>query len=154
VPANPPLTRQANTEEEQAWRYPCTARSKGEEGLPQPEPPGDCPCRALPAALLTSLLTLGPSTVGAGSIPLRSARWVTPIKLAPVTTRHSPGVTLEYGHPCVAEAITRLRKLVHIFGGRGFVLVQYRTPYTATEEYCPNGVLFFLPETEALKDPR
>ena len=53
---------------------------------------------------------------------------------------------LEYGPPCLVEAGTRLRKLVHDFGKKGFRLVQYQTPYAATESYCPDRVLFFLPE--------
>jgi hypothetical protein len=31
-------------------------------------------------------------------------------------------------------------------------LVQYRTPYTATEGHCPSGTLFFLAEQEATTD--
>ena len=107
-----------------------------------------CPFR-LPVLLLTCLLSLGPGKTGADSIPLRSSQWVTPVKLIPITTRHGASVILDYGPPCLAEAGTRLRKLVHNFGRRGFVLVQYRTPYTATEGHCPSGTLFFLPEREA-----
>jgi hypothetical protein len=103
----------------------------------------------LPFLLLTCLLTVGPSPAAAASLPLASARWVTPVKLTPVTTRQRPGVRLEYGQPCLAEAGTRLRKLVHNFGQKGFVLVQYKTPYTATAEHCPSGTLFFLSEKEA-----
>jgi hypothetical protein len=51
----------------------------------------------------------------------------------------------------LAEAGTRLRKLVHNFGRRGFVLVQYRTPYAAAAGHCPSGTLFFLPTKEAAK---
>jgi hypothetical protein len=56
----------------------------------------------------------------------------------------------------VVEAGTRLRKLVHNFGQRGFVLVQYQTPYTATEGQCSSGTLFFLPEKDfsALRPPQ
>jgi hypothetical protein len=110
------------------------------------------PCaHLLPFLLLSCLLTVGRSPVAADSLLLRSARWVTPVKLIPVTTRHGPGVRLEYGQPCLAEAGARLRKLVHNFGKRGFVLVQYRTPYTATEGHCPSGTLFFLMQKEATK---
>ena len=110
------------------------------------------PCaHPLPFLLLTSLLAVGQSPAAADSLPLSSARWVTPVTLTPVTTRQGPGVRLEYGRPCLAEAGTRLRKLIHNFGRRGFVLVQYRTPYTAAAGHCPSGTLFFLPTTEATK---
>jgi len=102
--------------------------------------------------LLTCLLTAGQSKAGAESITLPSSRWAMSVKLTPITTHHRPGVTLEYGRPCLAEAGNRLRKLVHNFGRRGFVLVQYQTPYTATEGHCPSGTLFFLPEKEATND--
>jgi len=58
-------------------------------------------------------------------------------------------MTLAYGPLCLAEAGTRLRKVVQNFGKKGFVLVQYKTPYTAPDGHCPDGTLFFLPETEA-----
>jgi len=106
----------------------------------------------LPSFLLTCLLTVGQSKAGAESITLPSARWVTPVKLTPVTTRQSPGVTLEYGPRCLAEAGNRLRKLVHNFGRSGFVLVQYKTPYKTAEGHCPSGTLFFLAEQEASTD--
>jgi hypothetical protein len=110
------------------------------------------PCtHLLPFLLLTCLLTVGQSPAAAASLPLPSARWVTLVKLTPVTTRQGRGVRLEYGWPCLAEAGTRLRKLVHNFGRRGFVLVQYQTPYTATEGRCPSGTLFFLSEKETTK---
>jgi len=99
--------------------------------------------------LLTCLLTAGQSKAGAESRTLPSSRWVTPVKLTPITTRHGPGVTLEYGRPCLAEAGNRLRKLVHNFGRQGFLLMQYKTPYAAPEGHCPDGRLFFLPEKEA-----
>jgi hypothetical protein len=83
---------------------------------------------------------------------LPSSRWVTPVKLTPVPTRQGPGVRLEYGPPCLAEAGTRLRKLVHNFGRQGFVLVQYQTPYTAPAGHCPDRILFFQPETELSHD--
>jgi hypothetical protein len=105
----------------------------------------------LPFLLLTSLLAVGQSPAAADSLPLSAARWVTPVTLTSVTTRHGPGVKLEYGRPCLAEAGTRLRTLIHNFGRRGFVLVQYRTPYTAAAGHCPSGTLFFLPTTEATK---
>lgn len=98
--------------------------------------------------MLSCLLTVEQRQAEAESLMLPSARWVTPVKLIPVTTRQGPSVTLEYGPPCLAEAGTRLRKLVHNFGRSGFVLVQYQTPYTAAEGHCPNRTLFFLPETE------
>lgn len=108
------------------------------------------PCPSLLLALLLSgLLTVAQSKAGAESLMLPSAQWVTPVQLIPVPTRHGPGVRLEYGPPCLAEAGTRLRKLVHNFGQKGFVLVQYKTPYTATAEHCPSGTLFFLSEKEA-----
>jgi hypothetical protein len=100
--------------------------------------------------LLTSLLTVGQSKAGVESIMLPSSRWVTSVTLTPITTRKGPGVTLEYGQPCLAEAGNRLRKLVHNFGRKGFVLGQYKTPYKATAGNCPNGTLFFLPEQEAV----
>ena len=110
------------------------------------------PCaHHLPFHLLTSLLAVGQRPAAADSLPLSSAQWVTPVMLTPVTTRHGPGVRLEYGRPCRAEAGTRLRTLLHNFGRRGFVLVQYRTPYTAAAGHCPSGTLFFLPTTEATK---
>jgi hypothetical protein len=62
-------------------------------------------------------------------------------------------VTLEYGPPCLAEAGNRLRKLVHNFGRKGFVLMQYKTPYAAPEGHCHDGALFFLPEKEATTAP-
>jgi len=99
--------------------------------------------------LLTCLLRGGQSEAETESLTLLSSRWVTPVQLTPITTLSGPAVRLEYGLPCLAEAGNRLRKLVHNFGRRGFVLVQYRTPYTATEEHCPSGTLFFLPEQEA-----
>lgn len=103
----------------------------------------------LRSLVLTYLLTGGQSTARSESIPLPSSRWVTPVQLISVTTPQGPGVTLEYGQPCLAEAGNRLRKLVHNFGRRGFVLVQYQTPYRATGEgHCPSGTLFFLPEKE------
>src|SRR6266481_2887774 len=73
---------------------------------------------------------------------LRSARWITPVTLLSVSTPTGLGVRLEYGAPCLAEAGTRVRKLVHHFGRRGFVLVRYQTPYAAPEAGCPNGTLF------------
>jgi hypothetical protein len=100
----------------------------------------------LPSFLLTCLLNVGQSRAEAESITLRSSQWITPVKLTSVTTLQDPGVTLEYGLSCLAEAGNRLRKLVHNFGRRGFVLMQYRTPYTATEGHCPSGTLFFLRE--------
>ncbi len=106
----------------------------------------------LPSFLLTCLFNVGQSKAGAESIMLWSSQWVTPVKLTSVTTLQGRGVTLEYGLLCLAEAGNRLRKLVHNFGRRGFVLVQYRTPYTATEGHCPSGTLFFLPEKEATTD--
>ncbi len=110
------------------------------------------PCAPLlPFLLLTSLLAVGQRPAAADSLPLSAARWVTPVTLTPVTTRHGPGVRLEYGRPCRAEAGTRLRQLSHNFGRRGFVLVQYRTPYTAAVGHCPSGTLFFLPTKEATK---
>ena len=102
--------------------------------------------------LLTSLLTVGQSKAGVESIMLPSSRWVTSVKLIPVTDRKGPEVMLEYARPCLAEAGNRLRKLVHNFGRRGFVLVQYTTPYKAMEGHCPSGTLFFLPEKEAVTD--
>jgi len=102
--------------------------------------------------LLTCLLTGGQNRARADSLTLPSSRWVTPVKLTPVTDRKDPGVRLEYGPPCLAEAGNRLRKLVHNFGRRGFVLVQYKTPYRAREGHCPNGTLFFLPQKEATND--
>jgi hypothetical protein len=108
------------------------------------------PCaHLLPFLLLTYLLAVGQSPA-ADSLPLSSARWVTPVKLSPVTTRQGPGVRLEYGRPCLAEAGTRLRKLIHNFGRRGFVLVQYRTPYAAVAGHCHSGTLFFLPTKEGI----
>ena len=110
------------------------------------------PCsHLLPFLLMTFLLAVGQSPAAADSLPLSSARWVTPVTLTPVTTSQGPGVRLEYGRPCLAEAGTRLRKLIHNFGRRGFVLVQYRTPYTAAAGHCPSGTLFFLPTKEATK---
>jgi hypothetical protein len=110
------------------------------------------PCaHFLPFLLLTSLLAVGQRPAAADSLPLSAARWVTPVKLTPVTTRHGPGVRLEYGRPCLAEAGTRLRQLSHNFGRWRFVLVQYRTPYTAAAGHCPSGTLFFLPTKEATK---
>ena len=110
------------------------------------------PCAPLfPFLFLTSLVTGGQSPAAADSFSLSSARWVTPVTLTPVTTRHGPRVRLEYGRPCLAEAGTRLRTLRHNFGRRGFVLVQYRTPYTAASGHCPSRTLFFLPTTEATK---
>ena len=105
----------------------------------------------LPFLLLISLLAVSQQPAAADSLPLTAARWVTPVKLTPVTTRHGPRVRLEYGRPCLAEAGTRLRQLSHNFGRRGFALVQYRTPYTAAAGHCPNGTLFFLPTKEATK---
>jgi hypothetical protein len=102
--------------------------------------------------LLTSLLTVGQSQAGADSLTLPSSRWVTPVTLTPITTRKGPGVTLEYGQPCLAEAGNRLSNLVHNFGRKGFVLVQYKTPYKTTAGNCPSGTLFFLPEQEAVTD--
>jgi hypothetical protein len=67
----------------------------------------------LPILLLTSLFAVGQSPAAADSLPLAAARWVTPVTLTPVTTRHGPGVRLEYGRPCLAEAGTRLRTLMH-----------------------------------------
>jgi hypothetical protein len=104
-----------------------------------------------PFLLLTSLLAVGQRPAAADSLPLSAARWVTPVTLTSVTTRHGPGVRLEYGRPCLAEAGTRLRQLRHNFGRRGFVLVQYRTPYTAVAGHCRSGTLFFLPTKEATK---
>ena len=110
------------------------------------------PCaHHLPFLLLTSLLAVGQRPAAADSLPLAAARWVTPVTLTPVTTRHGPGVRLEYGQPCRAEAGTRLRQLNHHFGRRGFVLVQYLTPYTAAAGHCRSGTLFFLPAKEANK---
>jgi len=106
----------------------------------------------LPLLLLTCLLMGGQSEAGAESLTLLSSRWVTPVQLTPVTTHQGPEVTLEYGPPCLVEAGNRLRKLVHNFGRRGFVLMQYRTPYTAPEGHCPSGTLFFLPEQETTTD--
>lgn len=102
--------------------------------------------------LLSCLLMGGQKKAGAESIMLKSAQWVTPVKLIPVTTHQGPSVTLEYGPPCLAEAGTRLRKLVHNFGRNGFVLVQYQTPYAVPEGYCPDRTLFFLPKTEIPRD--
>jgi hypothetical protein len=101
--------------------------------------------------LLTSILAVGQRPAAADSLPLAFARWVTPVTLTPVTTRHGPGVRLEYGRPCLAEAGTRLRTLRHNFGRRGFVLVQYRTPYSTAAGHCPSGTLFFLPRKETTK---
>jgi hypothetical protein len=98
--------------------------------------------------LLPCLLTVDQREAEAESLMLPSSRLVTPVKLISVTTRQGPSVTLEYGEPCLAEAGTRLRKLVHNFGRSGFVLVQYQTPYAAAAGHCPNRTLFFLPETE------
>ena len=106
------------------------------------------PCAYL---LLTSLLAVGQRPAAADSFPLASARWVTPVTLTLVTTRRGPGVRLEYSRPCRAGAGTWLRKLSHNFGRRGFVLVQYRTPYAAAAGHCPSGTLFFLPTKEATK---
>jgi hypothetical protein len=61
-------------------------------------------------------------------------------------------VRLEYGAPCLAEAGTRVRKLVHHFGRCGFVLVRYQTPYAVPGAGCPNGTLFFLPAQEFTHD--
>ena len=85
---------------------------------------------------------------------LPSSRSVTPVKLIPVTTNGRHSVRLEYGPPCLAEGGNRLRKLVHNFGKKGFVLVQYKTPYAAAAGQCRNGTLFFLPEAEAPDKPR
>ena len=72
------------------------------------------PCaHHLPFHLLTSLLAVGQRPAAADSLPLSAARWVTPVTLTSVTTRHGPGVRLEYGRPCLAEAGTRLRQLRH-----------------------------------------
>ena len=103
----------------------------------------------LSSLLLTCLLTVGRRQAGTESLLLPTSRWVTPVRLISVTTRHGPGVTLEYGPPCLAEAGNRLRKLVHNFGRQGFLLMQYKTPYAAPEGHCPDGRLFFLPEKEA-----
>jgi hypothetical protein len=128
---------------------------KGGEGAPEQREARKlllkCPPFLL-ALLLPCLLTIGQRKAEAESSMLPSSRWVTPVKLIPVTTRQGPGVTLEYGPSCLAEAGTRLRKLVHNFGRSGFVLVQYQTPYTTTEGHCPNRTLFFLPETEIPHD--
>jgi hypothetical protein len=99
--------------------------------------------RPLSCLLLTFLLAVGQRPAAADSLPLSAARWVTPDKLTPVTTRH--------GRACFAEAGTQLRTLRHNFGRRGFVLVQYRTPYAAAAGHCPSETLFFLPTTEATK---
>ncbi len=52
----------------------------------------------------------------------------------------------------MAEGGARVRKLVHHFGQRGFVLVRYQTPYTVIGAGCPNGTLFFLPAQEFTHD--
>lgn len=108
----------------------------------------------LPFLLLACLLITGQSNAGVESLMLPSSRSVTPVKLVSVTTDKSYGVSLEYGPPCLAEGGNRLRKLVHNFGQKGFVLVQYKTPYATTEGHCPSGTLFFLPEAEATEKPR
>src|SRR5262250_357567 len=91
----------------------------------------------LSSCLLTCLLASGQRLARAESITLSSSQWITPVQLVPLPTGDSPGVKLEYGQPCLAEAGNRLRKLIHNFGRKGFVLVQYQTPYAATEEHCP-----------------
>lgn len=101
-----------------------------------------------PSVLLAGLLTAVQGKAGVESIPLPTSRWVTPVRLISITTLQGPGVALEYGQPCLAEAGNRLRKLVHNFGKSGFVLLQYRTPYSATEGQCPDRTLFFLREQE------
>ena len=103
---------------------------------------------------LTCLLIAGQSSAGVESMMLSSSRSVTPVKLIPVITSGSYGVRLEHGLPCLAEGGNRLRKLVHNFGKKDFVLVQYKIPYATTEGQCPNGTLFFLPEAEATEKPR
>jgi len=107
----------------------------------------------LSSLLLTCLFTAGPRPARAESITLSSAQWITPVRIIPFPTSHRPSVKLEYGQPCLAEAGNRLRKLIHNFGRKGFVLVQYQTPYAATEEHCPSGTLFFLPAPEATTAP-
>jgi hypothetical protein len=124
---------------------------KGGARIPERKKAGklrlQCPPFLL-SLLLPCLLTVDQSQAETESLMLPSARLVTPVKLIPTTTRQGPSVTLEYGEPCLAEAGTRLRKLVHNFGRSGFVLVQYQTPYTTAEGHCPNRTLFFLLETE------
>jgi len=102
--------------------------------------------------LWPGLSLAGQQRTGEESRLLRSARWITPVTLLSVTTPTGPGVRLEYGAPCLAEAGTRVRKLVHHFGRRGFVLVRYQTPYTVTGAGCSNGTLFFLPAQEFTHD--
>lgn len=102
----------------------------------------------LPSVLLTCVLTAVQGKTDVESILLPTSRWVTPVRLISITTPQGPGVTLEYGQPCLAEAGNRLRKLVHNFGQRGFVLMQYRAPYTSMEGQCPDRTLFFLDEKE------
>ena len=99
--------------------------------------------------LLICLLAGGRGPAGAQSLLLSASQWVTPVRLVSVSTPHGPGVRLEYGPPCLAEAGNRLRRLAHNFGRKGFVLVLYQTPYAAPEGHCPDRTLFFLPEKEA-----
>jgi hypothetical protein len=113
-----------------------------------------CPYNVFLTLLLTCLLTGVQSHAGIESIPVSSSRSITPVKLISVTTATGYGVKFQYGEPCVVEEGTRLRKLEHNFGKKGFVLVQYRTPYTEMEGHCPSGTLFFLPEKEAAKKGR
>jgi hypothetical protein len=140
------------------WRAICSdvrgpQYEKGYQSLHREARTLRVPCPSLLLALLLSgLLTVAQSKAGAESLMLPSAQWVTPVQLIPVPTRHGPGVRLEYGPPCLAEAGTRLRPLVHNFGRQGFVLVQYQTPYTAPAGHCPQGTLFFQPETELPHD--
>ena len=101
-----------------------------------------------PSVLLICLLTAVQGKAAVESIPLPTSRWVTPVRLISIATPQGPGVTLEYEHPCLAEAGNRLRPLVHNFGKRGFVLMQYRTPYSTMEGQCPDRTLFFLREKE------
>jgi len=99
-------------------------------------------------SLWLGLSLAGQQHAGEESRLLGSARWITPVTLVSVTTPTGPGVRLEYGAPCLAEAGTRVRKLVHHFGRRGFVLVRYQMPYAVSGAGCPNGTLFFLPAQE------
>ncbi len=98
------------------------------------------------------LSVAGQQRAGDDSRLLGSARWITPVTLRSVSTPTGPGVRLEYRAPCLAEGGTRVRKLVHTFGRRGFVLVRYQTPYTVTGAGCPNGTLFFLPAQKFTPD--
>jgi len=107
----------------------------------------------LSSLLLICLFAAGQLPARAESITLSSSQWITPVRIIPFPTSHRPDVRLEYGQPCLIEAGNRLRKLIHNFGRKGFVLVQYQTPYAATEEHCPSGTLFFLPAPEVTTSP-